>query len=112
MSQLIRALVAWARVAFRPPAATATPAPSPYHRRTPPTALPLPLPLPLPAPRSPYGLDLPLDGAASVLVRPYLVAEERRKERARQRQRRLVLVLAADFGIDLDTRDLHGLGVA
>ncbi|MFD8010889.1 hypothetical protein [Streptomyces sp. NPDC058955] len=69
-------------------------------------------PAPLPSPRSPHGHDLPLDGSATPLVRPYLLADERRKERARQRQRRLALVLAADFGIDLDTRDLHGLGVA
>ncbi|WP_308186115.1 hypothetical protein [Streptomyces sp. MNU76] len=34
------------------------------------------------------------------LVRPYLVADER--EQARQSRRRLALVLAADFGIDLD----------
>ncbi|MDV5148081.1 hypothetical protein R1T08_28920 [Streptomyces sp. SBC-4] len=66
----------------------------------------------LPAPRSPYGLDGPLNGDESALVRPYLLAYDQRQERARQRQRRLALVLAADFGIDLDTRDLHGLGVA
>jgi hypothetical protein len=53
-----------------------------------------------PAPRSPYGLDGPLDGTASALVRPYLVAVER--ERGRQYRRRLALVLAADFGVDLD----------
>ncbi|WP_307835512.1 hypothetical protein [Streptomyces adelaidensis] len=53
-----------------------------------------------PAPRSPYGLDTPIDGAASPLVRPYLVAVER--EQARQSRRRLALVLAADFGVDLD----------
>lgn len=33
-------------------------------------------------------------------MRPYLVADE--QERARQRRRRVALVLAADFGIDLD----------
>ncbi|MFE7834678.1 hypothetical protein ACFU53_00945 [Streptomyces sp. NPDC057474] len=56
----------------------------------------------LPTPRSPYSLDTdtPLDGAASPLVRPYLAAVER--EQARQSRRRLALVLAADFGIDLD----------
>ncbi|QYX79334.1 hypothetical protein [Streptomyces akebiae] len=56
----------------------------------------------LSTPRSPYSLDTntPLDGAASPLVRPYLVAVER--EQARQSRRRLALVLAADFGIDLD----------
>lgn len=53
-----------------------------------------------PAPRSPYGLDGPLDGTASHLVRPYVVAVER--ERGRQSRRRLTLVLAADFGIGLD----------
>ncbi|WP_439959551.1 hypothetical protein [Streptomyces scabiei] len=55
-----------------------------------------------PPPRSPYDLDphTPLDGSTSPLVRPYLVAVER--EQARQSRRRLALVLAADFGIDLD----------
>ncbi|WP_329621421.1 hypothetical protein [Streptomyces sp. NBC_01255] len=66
----------------------------------------------LPRPRSPYGLDEPLNGDETALVRPYLLAYYQRQERARQRQRRLALVLAADFGIDLDTRDLHGLGAA
>lgn len=63
----------------------------------------------LPVPRSPYGLREVFDGDAVALVRPYLVEYERRRERAR---RRLVLVLAADFGIDLDMRDVHGAGVA
>ncbi|MFF6803056.1 hypothetical protein [Streptomyces sp. NPDC012616] len=61
----------------------------------------------LPAPRSPYGLADLLDGAATVPVRPYLVAAERahadrERERARQSRRRVALVMAADFGIDLD----------
>jgi hypothetical protein len=60
-------------------------------------------PASLPRPRSPYGLHAPLDGADSVLVRPYLVAHEREAEEAAlQQRRRLALVLAADFGIDLD----------
>ncbi|WP_323748978.1 hypothetical protein [Streptomyces sp. PR69] len=46
--------------------------------------------------RSPYGLDVSLDGGETALVRPYLIDCE-------QRQRRLSLVLAADFGIDLDS---------
>ncbi|GAA2318616.1 hypothetical protein GCM10010234_76110 [Streptomyces hawaiiensis] len=50
--------------------------------------------------RSPYGLHGPLDGAASPLVRPYLAAHE--SEAALQERHRLALVLAADFGIDLD----------
>ncbi|WP_425587904.1 hypothetical protein [Streptomyces marokkonensis] len=49
-------------------------------------------------PRSPYGADTPLDGGAATLVRPYVVA----CERARRRRRRLTLVIAADFGLDLD----------
>ncbi|NKY14158.1 hypothetical protein [Streptomyces somaliensis] len=62
----------------------------------------------LPRLRSPYGSAEPLDGDASPLVRPYLLAHERRENQAR---RRLTLLLAADFGIDLDTRILHGAGV-
>ncbi|KRD21120.1 MULTISPECIES: hypothetical protein [unclassified Streptomyces] len=54
----------------------------------------------LPLHRSPYGLGGSLDGADSVLVRPYLAAHDR--ESALQQRRRLALVLAADFGIDLD----------
>ncbi|KUH36150.1 MULTISPECIES: hypothetical protein [Streptomyces] len=64
---------------------------------------------PLPRLRSPYGSTEPLDGRASLLVRPYLLAHERQENQAR---RRLTLVLAADFGIDLDTRVLHGAGAA
>lgn len=62
-------------------------------------------------PRSPYGLRETFDGDTVALVRPYLVAHERRQERARQRRRCLTLVMAADFGIDLDRRVLHGAGV-
>ncbi|MGJ3559932.1 hypothetical protein ACR6C2_19985 [Streptomyces sp. INA 01156] len=51
--------------------------------------------------RSPYCLHLPLDGADSRLVRPYLAAHEQERA-ARRRRRRIALVLAADFGIDLD----------
>jgi hypothetical protein len=54
----------------------------------------------LPRHRSPYGLHSCLDGTASPLVRPYLAAHER--EVALQERRRLALLLAADFGIDLD----------
>lgn len=63
-------------------------------------------------PRSPYGLGERLAGEDSALIRPYLVAYERQEERARQRSRRLSLVMAADFGIDLDARDVHAMGVA
>lgn len=64
----------------------------------------------LPAPRSPYGLDVPLDGASVVAVRPYVAACER--EQARQYRRRLGLVLAADFGIDLNRHLIGAEGVA
>lgn len=53
----------------------------------------------LPSHRSPYGHDGPLDGHATALVRPYLATHERQSA---QRRRRLALVLATDFGIDLD----------
>ncbi|MFJ8664288.1 hypothetical protein [Streptomyces sp. NPDC093600] len=53
-----------------------------------------------------------IDGEGTALIRPYLVECERQEERARQRWRRLSLVMAADFGIDLDSRDVHGAGVA
>ncbi|MBZ9640084.1 hypothetical protein K8369_11840 [Streptomyces sp. PSKA30] len=67
----------------------------------PPTPAPRPAVRPsLPLHRSPYGLALPLDGSATALVRPYVTASD--QERAVQRRRRLALVLAADFGIDLD----------
>ncbi|MFF3615982.1 hypothetical protein [Streptomyces sp. NPDC002580] len=66
-------------------------------------------PLSLPRHRSPYGLDAPLDGDASRLVRPYLTAHD--QERARQRRRRTALVLAADFGIDLDRHLIGAEGV-
>ncbi|MEU2548395.1 hypothetical protein ABZ618_23635 [Streptomyces roseolus] len=62
-------------------------------------------------PRSPYVLTDPLTGESTALVRPYLLAHERQEERAaRQLWRRVSLVLAADLGIDLDTRDVHAAG--
>ncbi|MEU9860847.1 hypothetical protein AB0D99_08225 [Streptomyces sp. NPDC047971] len=105
MSDLIRALALWVRLLL---------APTPSNRHQPHTAAFRPATQPPePArpstPRSPYGLDEPLDADETAMVRPYLLAHERR---AHQLQRRLALVLAADFGIDLDTRDVHGLGVA
>ncbi|MFE9676182.1 hypothetical protein ACFYO5_18925 [Streptomyces sp. NPDC006259] len=53
-----------------------------------------------------------LDGARTDPIRPYVLAaeradHERERERARQKRRRVALVLAADFGIDLD---LHVVG--
>ncbi|MFJ8668151.1 hypothetical protein [Streptomyces sp. NPDC093600] len=51
----------------------------------------------------------PIDGAATALVRPYLPAYER--EEAVRQQRRITL-LAATYGIDLDTRVIHPLETA
>ncbi len=112
MRDLIRVLTLWAGLAFGLRGCG--------RHRARPAALPLPpadrahshlVPLPVaprweqPSPRSPYGmggLDLLLNGEDTALVRPYLVEHDRRQERARQRRRRLALVLAAEYGIDLD----------
>ncbi|MEH0547228.1 hypothetical protein QA802_30300 [Streptomyces sp. B21-105] len=67
----------------------------------------------LPAARSPYGLPEQFDGAATIPVRPYVLAveqahhgreQELEQQRTRQTQtrRRRALALAADFGIDVD----------
>jgi hypothetical protein len=61
----------------------------------------------LPVQRSPYGLFAPLDGRAAASVRPYVLAREGASqvgecERATQARRRMALILAADFGIDVD----------
>ncbi|MFJ6656040.1 hypothetical protein ACIQNG_06695 [Streptomyces sp. NPDC091377] len=61
-------------------------------------------------PRSPYGLHEPLDGTGTALIRPYLIAAERERERARQARRRTILVLAADFGIDTDRHVIGARG--
>ncbi len=93
---IIHAFLCWVLEVFGP-------RPHGRHRAgravTVPPRLAPPAPSPWPSPRSPYGLESPLNGAEGALVRPYLVAFE---ERQRQRERRLALVLAADFGIDLD----------
>ncbi|NEC84779.1 hypothetical protein [Streptomyces sp. SID12501] len=79
--------------------------------------------------RSPYSTDrAPLDGSASRLSRPYLPALTdavpgaaavgaprtarvrpywAARERAVRLRRRAITVLAVDFGIDVDTRDIH-----
>jgi len=71
--------------------------------------------------RSPYSVDrAPLDGYASRMSRPYLPAgvdvaptmplsPRTAREKAAQFGRRTALVLAADFGVDLDTRDIHAV---
>lgn len=85
-------------------------APAPEQRPVEPrTAVPWP-----PALRSPYGLAEPLDGHAAALVRPYVLEAERARggERARQYRRRVALVIAADFGIDLDRHVIGAEGLA
>ncbi|MFJ8488793.1 hypothetical protein ACIRBZ_10545 [Streptomyces sp. NPDC094038] len=118
MPDLIRRLALWLRLLLAP--GTGKRRRTRYRPR--PTAVPLartapapePPPAGLPRHRSPYGLATPLDGTASRLIRPYLLAHERHlaheRETALQKRRRLALVLAADFGIDLD-RHLIGAPV-
>ncbi|MFI1947077.1 hypothetical protein ACH46F_24930 [Streptomyces virginiae] len=115
MHDLIRHITHWLSLvqapgsrAQRAGARQAPPRPS----RTPRTH---PVPPPLPRHRSPYGLEtpvLPLDGRDARLVRPYLLTHENTQERARQRYRRIALVLAADFGIDLDPHVIGARAVA
>ncbi|KPI06853.1 hypothetical protein OK074_4034 [Actinobacteria bacterium OK074] len=80
--------------------------------------------------RSPYSCDrAPLDGTTSPLSRPYLrqdtavpapattrTARVRPYWTARERVarwgRRTALVCAADFGLDLDVRDIHAVAAA
>ncbi|MEW1603192.1 hypothetical protein [Streptomyces sp. NPDC093808] len=109
MHDLIRRLAHWLGLLFGPGTGT--------HRAGDPrpaylTAGPAPAAdsVCLPLHRSPYRLHLPLDGADSRLVRPYLT--DREQERARQRRRKVTLVLAADFGIDLDQHILGAGKVA
>ncbi|MCF1599720.1 hypothetical protein [Streptomyces muensis] len=90
---------------LRPPPPWPAPRRPPGHRAA--TARPSGAPARPSSPRSPYGLASPLDGEETALVRPYLVAFE---ERRRRRERRLVLVHAADFGIDLIDLDQYVTG--
>jgi hypothetical protein len=57
---------------------------------------------------------MPLDGHAAASVRPYVLAAERARERewVRRYRRRAALVLAADFGVDLDRHVVGAEGVA
>lgn len=98
MRNFIRRTARWLSLLLAPGPGTRRAGCRPAHPACParPTAVPERFPLH----RSPYGLDRPLDGAANCLVRPYLAAHER--EVAQRQRRRLALVLAADFGIDLD----------
>ncbi|MDN3293797.1 hypothetical protein QWM81_07025 [Streptomyces ficellus] len=64
MTNLIRVLPRWARALFVPPRAPEAPPTRPTVQPPPPSLPPL---------RSPYGLDEPLDGTETALVRPYLL---------------------------------------
>lgn len=90
MTDLIRRLVAWAGLL---PTARGRHRASPFGPRPEPAAPPPSLDTSLPAHRSPYGLDAPIDGAATIAVRPYVTAHE-------QWQRRRELTVAAmGFGV-------------
>ncbi|MEU9288512.1 hypothetical protein AB0D57_28405 [Streptomyces sp. NPDC048275] len=52
----------------------------------------------------------PLRGEDNAMVRPYLVAHERREEARRQRARRRALWLAV-HGVDIGPRLIHGVEV-
>jgi hypothetical protein len=102
MTDLIRRLAAWAGMPARPRRTSQRLVralrPASATRRSPESA-------PLPAHRSPYGLDTPLDGTATVAVRPYLAVHE-------QRQRRRELAMAA-VGLDMPGPYwIHGMEVA
>lgn len=77
MTDLIRRLSVWVCILFGIRRAYRRPA---RHLHPVLSAQP-PKHTPLPAHRSPYGLDTPLDGAANVAVRPYLVVHEQRQRR-------------------------------
>lgn len=64
-----------------------------------PVAAPACPPVRLPRHRSPYGLPTPLDGTASRLVRPYLLAHGQGAAFSRHRR---TLVLTAECGVALD----------
>lgn len=100
MHDLIRRTLEWLRILFSPGTGKRRRTRHRPHLCLHFTAVRRPSAPTLPHHRSPYGLATPLDGTDSALVRPYLAAHE--EEAVLQQRRRLALVLAADFGIDLD----------
>ncbi|WP_244792253.1 hypothetical protein [Streptomyces sp. BJ20] len=74
-------------------------------------AAPVPEPAAPVAPgRRPSPHEAPLRGEDSRLVRPYLLARERRAQARQQRARRRTLWLAV-HGIDVGPRRIHGVDV-
>ena len=77
MTDLVRRFATWMDLLVVPIRAYRQP-----EHELPPASPALPLTAaPLPLHRSPYGLDNPLDGAATVAVRPYLMLHELRHPR-------------------------------
>lgn len=107
---IIHAMACWILGVFAPGTGTrrahARPAVPPHVREL---ELRIPIAVRLPAHRSPYGLPVLLDGREAALVRPYVLAVEREWD---LRRRRIALVLAADFGIDLDRHVIGAEGAA
>lgn len=96
---LLRRFAVWLGLLAEPRSKCPVRAPGPVSSSPPPAHIPLP------AHRSPYGLEVPLDGTATVAVRPYLVVHE-------QRQRRRELAMAA-LGLDIPGPYwIHGVEVA
>ncbi|MER5291556.1 hypothetical protein ABT382_05630 [Streptomyces pharetrae] len=75
MTDLVRRFTAWMGLWSRPPRRTASQKTSCNPRRLHCRSRRPPLPVH----RRPYGLDIPLEGAATVSVRPYLVLHELRQ---------------------------------
>ncbi|MEU3818598.1 hypothetical protein AB0E74_03140 [Streptomyces sp. NPDC030392] len=86
------------------------PPPPARHRAAPsPAARPVHTPAPLP-PRPTRAPEPYYAGEDSALVRPYLLAHERRAEERRRRARRRTLWFAV-HGIDLGPRVIHGIEI-
>lgn len=80
------------------------------HRLDAPSGAPLGDPLPVPSCPEPAEAH-PLRGEDSPLVRPYLIAHERREEARRRRVRRRTLRYAV-HGVDLGAQVIHAMEVA
>ncbi|MFH9982849.1 hypothetical protein ACH4ND_27125 [Streptomyces sp. NPDC017179] len=64
---------------------------------------------PLPAPTVRHWYE-PIDGATTLLVRPYLTAHDR-EERARTQRLRRDVLWCATYGVDLDNRNILRAGL-